>query len=165
MTDPIQTQPSMARLLLTYTAVLIFATALSVIGLRLWWSYTGQGFPVLILMYIVPLVATLQAAKQYVKQSGKRASFVYSLIFGILATLVILAMTAAAWKMGWLDGVMEQIDPSAMRNGDRVRPLTTMLVFVGGLGLILNFGMFWAGTYGEAKRIARLAEKEAAKRA
>ena len=160
MTDAIQTRPSLLGLLATFTVVLVFCIALSFFGLRLWWSYSGQGFPVLILMYIIPMAASLQPAKQYVKQTGKRASIGFSLIFGICATLIILAIVGAAWQLGWLDSTLEQIDPSAIQHGNPLRPLTTLMVLIGGLSLLATVVMFWAGTIGEAKRAAKLAAKQ-----
>lgn len=154
-----QTQPSMLRLLLTYTGVLILAIALCYFGLRIWWQQTGQGFPVIIMLYLVPILAALQAAKQYVKQKQKRASILYSLVFGTLATVVILAVVLGAWQMDWLDEVLARIDPSAMRHDNEMRPLQTLLVMLGGLGLFCNVAMFWAGTAGDARRLAKLAEK------
>ena len=160
MTDAIQARPSLLGLLATFTVVLVFCIALCFFGLRLWWTYSGQGFPVLVMLYVVPMAASLQPAKQYVKQTGKRAGFGFSLIFGICATLIILAIVGAAWQLGWLDSVLEQIDPSAIQHGNPLRPLTTLLVLIGGLSLFATVAMFWAGTIGEAKRAAKLAAKQ-----
>ena len=78
----------------------------------------------------------------------------------MLMTLIILAIVGAAWQLGWLDSTLEQIDPSAIQHGNPLRPLTTLMVLIGGLSLLATVVMFWAGTIGEAKRAPKLAAKQ-----
>lgn len=154
------TRPGMAGPLAAYLATLLIGAGVTYGLMQAWWHFTGQGFPLLIAFLIVPMMATISAANSHAKKTGRVASLAETLLFGLLATAILLALPLAMWRMGWLEGLFMQIDPYAMRNGMETRPLTTLLVMTGAIGLLCNIAMFWAGTKGEARRKARLAAKE-----
>ena len=163
MSTEIQKSASMPKLVLFYMATLIMGIAIGYGLMAVWWKYSGQGFPVIVLMYVVPMAAAMTAAKQYVKDTGQKASFSYALIFGLVTAALVLGLVYAVLETGVLDGVLYQIDSYAMENGQRMAVYLPLLLITGGLALFINVVMFWAATTGEIKRRAKLAAKAAAK--
>lgn len=163
MSTELHKPANMPKLVLLYVATLIMGICIGFGLMQIWWKYSGEGFPLLILMYIVPMMAAMTAAKTFVKDTGRKATFGYSLIFGLITAALVLALVYLALEMGWLDMILYQVDRYAMENGERMKVYLPMLIITGGLALFVNVMMFWAATVGEIKRRDKLAAKAAAK--
>ncbi|MDO5642403.1 MAG: ABZJ_00895 family protein [Paracoccus sp. (in: a-proteobacteria)] len=159
MTNQIATSPNMIRLLLTYVSFFASGVAVAYGVTLLIAGLSNQGVPIYILALIVPMLAAMQTGGAYVRQTGRAAGFGYSLYFGVLSTLLVLATLLIIWQLGGLDAFLREIDPYAMQNDMAMRALSPLLILAGGFALFCNTLMFWAMTRGEMKRKERLAAK------
>lgn len=163
MSDSNNGTASMPRLILIYVAYVLLGAAMTYGIMQLWWKYSGEGFPLAVMFLILPMLGAMMAGKRFVQDTGRKASFGFSLIFGLVTTLIVLAFVYGAMEMGWLDAVLYQVDAYAMNNGMKMRVYTPMLIISGFMAILSNVFIFWAATIGEVKRNAQLRAKEAAK--
>lgn len=158
-------QPGTGRLLLTYLGAAIFA---GVICLVIAWAlsrFANIHYPLPMLVFLVPFLAAMQTGAKYFKQTGRAAGMGYSLLFGLIATALLILIVLGAWQVGYLDGVLHQIDPQGFEQGTLIADLTPLFLIVCGVTLFCNVMMFWAGARGQSKQQERKARIEARKSA
>lgn len=163
MTNAIQPRATMAWLVITYVTTLGLGVAVFIAILWALARYANLSYPVGVMIFILPMMAAMQAGVSYFKQTGRAASFGTSALFGVITTLVLLAGMVALWQSGQLDGILSRIDPGAFGRGEIGTVLLPLGIVIGGLGLFCNILMFWASARGQVKQQERKARKAAEK--
>ncbi|AUH32512.1 ABZJ_00895 family protein [Paracoccus tegillarcae] len=167
MADDVQPHADMGRLVLIYIATLIFSAAV------LWglaWAfetYAGVQYPFVLLLFMMPMVAGMQAGTEFFKQTARAASWRTALNFGLLTTLILLLGVIALWQGGGLDALFQMVDPVAFEQGDVWPVLSSLLIFAAAFGMFCNSLMFWSAARGGVKRQERknASEQKAAAKA